>query len=138
MKDRDRHTRERLLRVAAQMFAARGFKRVTVREICRAARANVAAVNYHFGDKLELYCEVVRRAVSTMRSTSAAAQEAGAGGTAEEKLRAYIRVFVDQVGGSSHASWIHQLMSWELANPTPALDLVVQQVIQPRLEYLST
>jgi TetR/AcrR family transcriptional regulator, regulator of cefoperazone and chloramphenicol sensitivity len=119
------------------LFAARGFKRVTVREICRAARANVAAVNYHFGDKLELYCEVVRTAVSTMRSTSAAAQEAGAGGTAEEKLRAYIHVFIEQVGGSSRTAWIHQLMSWELANPTPALDLVVQQVIRPRVEYLS-
>jgi TetR/AcrR family transcriptional regulator, regulator of cefoperazone and chloramphenicol sensitivity len=137
MKDRDRQTRERILRVATRMFAARGFKRVTVREICRAARANVAAVNYHFGDKLELYCEVVRTAVSTMRSTSAAAEEAGAGGSAEEKLRAYIHVFIEQVGGQSHASWIHQLMSWELANPTPALDLVVQQVIRPRLQYLS-
>jgi TetR/AcrR family transcriptional regulator, regulator of cefoperazone and chloramphenicol sensitivity len=138
MQDRDRQTRERLLRVAARLFAERGFKRVTVREICRAARANVAAVNYHFGDKLQLYCEVVRMAVTTMRETSAAAKQAGEGGTADEKLRAYIRVFVQQIGGSSSASWIHQLMSWELANPTPALDLVIREVIEPRLAYLGT
>ena len=46
----DRETRERLLKAAEALFAERGFKRVTVREICLAARANVAAVNYHFGD----------------------------------------------------------------------------------------
>ena len=35
----DRETRERLLQAAERLFAERGFKRVTVREICRAARA---------------------------------------------------------------------------------------------------
>ena len=55
MRTRDRETRERVLRSAAQLFADRGFKKVTVREICRAARANVAAVNYHFGDKGGLF-----------------------------------------------------------------------------------
>ena len=35
MKQRDRETRERLLRAAAQLFADRGFKKVTVRDICR-------------------------------------------------------------------------------------------------------
>ena len=51
----DQETRQRLLEAAARLFAARGFTHVTVREICNAANANVAAVNYHFGDKLGLY-----------------------------------------------------------------------------------
>ena len=51
---RDAATRARLLAAAGRLFADRGFKKVTVREICRAARANVAAINYHFGDKLGL------------------------------------------------------------------------------------
>jgi AcrR family transcriptional regulator len=132
----DRVTRERLIAAAARLFGARGFKRVTVREICRVARANVAAVNYHFGDKLGLYREVLQAAVREMRATSDAARRAGEGGTAEVKLRAYIRVYLEQVVGSAHDSWIHQLMTRELADPTPALDLVVQQVIRPRLAYL--
>jgi AcrR family transcriptional regulator len=133
---RDRATRERLIAAAARLFAQRGFKRVTVREICRAARANVAAVNYHFGDKLGLYREVLQAAVTSMRATSDAARKAGEGGTADEKLRAYIRVYIHQIVGFPRDSWIHQLMSRELADPTPALDLVVEQVIRPRLAYL--
>ena len=50
----DRETRDRLLKSAERLFADRGFRNVTVREICRAAHANVAAVNYHFSDKLGL------------------------------------------------------------------------------------
>lgn len=136
MKDRDLATRERLIVAAARLFAEHGFQRVTVRVICRAARANVAAVNYHFGDKLGLYRDVLQAAVTSMRATSDAVRQAGEGGTAEDKLRAYIRVYIHQVVGSERDSWIHQLMSRELADPTPALDLVVQQVIRPRLAYL--
>ena len=36
----DRETRQRLLESAERLFAARGFKQVTVRDICREARAN--------------------------------------------------------------------------------------------------
>ena len=134
---RDRETRERLLEAAAQLFAERGFKKVTVREICRAARANVAAVNYHFGDKLGLYREVLRTAIDAMRGTSEAAMEAGAGGSAEEKLRVYVRIFLERVAANGQDSWIHRLMNHEVMDPTPALDLIVDEAIRPRLEYLS-
>jgi AcrR family transcriptional regulator len=47
-------TREALLEAAAQVFAELGFRAATVREICQRARANIASVNYHFGDKENL------------------------------------------------------------------------------------
>jgi AcrR family transcriptional regulator len=138
MTARDRETRDRLLTAAARLFASRGFKRVTVRDICRNARANVAAVNYHFGDKLGLYREVLQTAVNTMRSTLEAAQKAGEHGDAEARLRAYILVYLERVLGSPPDGWIHRLMYRELVDPTPALDVIVQHAIRPRMMYLGT
>ena len=133
---RDTETRDRLLNAAERLFADRGFKRVTVRDICRAARANVAAVNYHFGDKLGLYREVLQSAIDTMRATNDAAREAGAGQTAEEQLRRYIAVFIRKLLGPG-SDTVHKLVTREMNDPTPVLDALVEQAVRPRVDYLS-
>jgi len=49
-------TREKLLLAAVAVFAEKGYKAATVREICRRAKgANNNAVNYYFGGKAKLY-----------------------------------------------------------------------------------
>ena len=52
-------TRARLLDVATQVFAESGYYAATIRDIAQHAGTNVAAVNYHFGDKLSLYTEIL-------------------------------------------------------------------------------
>ena len=133
----DLETRERLLRAAEALFAERGFKRVTVREICLAAKANVAAVNYHFGDKAGLYRAVVTYAMEVMRETNELSQRAGDGLSPEEQIRGFVRVFVGRLTSDGPNAWIHRLMAREMEHPTEALDQVMTQVVKPRLEYLS-
>jgi AcrR family transcriptional regulator len=133
---RDSETRERLLKAAERLFADRGFKKVTVRDICRAARANVAAVNYHFGDKLGLYREVMQVAIDGMRGTNDAAREAGDGQPPEEQLRRYIAIFVHRLLTPGNDT-IHRLVNREMHDPTPALDALVELGVRPRVEYLS-
>jgi TetR/AcrR family transcriptional regulator, regulator of cefoperazone and chloramphenicol sensitivity len=133
---RDTETRDRLLKAAERLFADRGFKKVTVRDICRVARANVAAVNYHFGDKLGLYREVMQSAIDAMRGTSDAARLAGEGQPPEEQLRRYITIFVQRVLTPGN-DIVHKLINREMNDPTPALDLLVEQGVRPRVEYLS-
>ena len=133
---RDLETRSRLLKAGERLFADRGFKKVTVRDICRAAGANVAAVNYHFGDKLGLYREVLQSAIDAMRATNDAAREAGAGQPAEEQLRRYIVLFVHRLLGANRDT-VHKLINREMNDPTPALDALVEQGVRPRVEYLS-
>ena len=132
----DAETRERLLEAAKRLFAQQGFKRVTVREICRAARANVAAVNYHFGDKLGLYRVVLGGAIAAMRETNEAAREAGQGQPPEEELRRYIGVFLQRVLKPGSGA-IHQIITREMNDPTPVLDDLAEQGVRPRVEYLS-
>lgn len=133
---RDAATRARLLASAERLFADRGFKKVTVREICRAARANVAAINYHFGDKLGLYREVLQSAIDRMRATTDAARDAGEGQAPEEALRRSIEAFVTRVL-SDDTGTVHNLIHREINDPTPALDTIVEQSIRPRIEYLA-
>src|SRR5580658_9085542 len=59
VRDRSSETRQRLLDAAGRAFAEFGFRDATVRDICKRASANVAAVNYHFGDKERLYAAAI-------------------------------------------------------------------------------
>ncbi|MBG0790693.1 MAG: TetR/AcrR family transcriptional regulator [Desulfovibrionaceae bacterium] len=84
-------TRDRILAAASQEFAARGYAKTTIRDICTRADVNVAAVNYHFRDKQNLFHEVLSEwlevfidktgLMDIMKSTRSPAQ----------KFRAYIR-----------------------------------------------
>ena len=129
-------TRQRLFDAAARMFAEKGFENVTVREICKASNANVAAVNYHFGDKAGLYRAVVLKAIDEMRETNELSQRAGDGLSPEEQIRGFVRVFVSRLQGDGPTAWIHRLMAREMEKPTEVLDLVMTQVLKPRIDYL--
>ncbi len=126
----DLETRDRLLKAAEHLFAGRGFKNVTVRDICRAARANVAAVNYHFGDKLGLYRAVLRADMDAVRQASESAREAGRGQPPDEQLRRYMMIWIRRMLTPGRET-VHRLIQHEMSDPT------VEQVVRPRLEYLS-
>ncbi len=130
-------SRARILTAAERLFAEHGFRRVTVRDISRAARVNLAAVNYHFGDKLGLYQEIVRSAIAAMRATTEEARRAGQGLAAEERLGRYVAAIVGRLlaGGTGP---VQKLIHRELNDPTPALDELVRQGVRPRIAYLST
>ncbi len=136
MGARDRDTRRRIVETAARLFAERGFREVTVRDICRAAGANVAAVNYHFGDKLGLYREVLQRALAGMQDTGTAAERA-AGGPAAARLRSRIRAYLHRLLDRRGDCWLHSLINREIADPTPALDAIVGEAIRPWMQELS-
>ena len=129
-------TRQRLVDAAALLFANKGFEHITVREICKASSANVAAVNYHFGDKAGLYRAVVMMAIDVMRETNELSQRAGDGQSPEDQVRSFVRVFVSRLKGDGPTAWVHRLMAREMERPTEVLDLVTQQVLKPRIEYL--
>jgi AcrR family transcriptional regulator len=128
-------TREKLLEVAGQIFADRGYQAATIREICLQARANVAAVNYHFGDKLGLYTEVLQesvRAAQVEAVQNALDQDA----PPEEILRAVIRARLRGICRKDVPDWHFQILAHELAQPTPALRPLMNKVARPIFKRL--
>lgn len=78
-------TRERILDVAERLFAAHGFDGTSLRPITEEARVNLAAVNYHFGSKEDLYQQVFLRRIvpiNVRRVEMLGAAAATAGGKA--------------------------------------------------------
>lgn len=53
-------TARRILRSAEKIFANGGYRAMTLREVTREAKVNLAAVNYHFGSKSNLMRAIIR------------------------------------------------------------------------------
>lgn len=129
--------RERLLAHATKLFAEHGFNGVTIRDISLAAEANVAAVNYHFGDKMGLYRDVIERCLTTLEATNA--QAISSSGTSDDpaaQLTAFIHVFVERLLTPRADDEIQQLMLHEMSDPTPMSDVIRRRVTRPRMSYL--
>ncbi len=126
-------TRHRLLHAAGEVFAERGFRAATIREIVERAGANVAAVNYHFGDKEHLYDEVLALCCRGAVDELAGGDDAR---SPEAQLRAFVEAFLARCLGGPQPAWQWQLMTRELSEPTPALDRLVERVMRPAYERL--
>lgn len=125
-------TRARLVEAAREVFSQHGFQGATVREICRRADANVAAVNYHFGSKDGLFAEALNfNRLKELQTANVAADVCP-----EVRLRLFIRDFMLMLLDEHAASRQCRMMARELADPTPALDKIVVEAIAPLHEFL--
>src|SRR5438552_4318024 len=132
-KDKTLETRRRLLEAAGEVFAEHGFRDATIREICEKAKANVAAVHYHFGDKEELYAAVFDYARSC---AVAQVDQLPAGRSAKERLRAFVRAVLTRFFGEGRPVWLGKLLAQEMIEPTNALDSLINAQIRPNSERL--
>jgi len=132
-KDKTPETRERLLEAAGEVFAERGFRAATIRGICERAKANVAAVNYHFGEKEELY-----RAVFDYARDYAPRfpQPVISAGPAEQQLHAFIHTTLTRYFDEGRPAWLGKLIAQEMIDPTNMLDKLVTHQIRPNAERL--
>ncbi|HXC97896.1 MAG TPA: CerR family C-terminal domain-containing protein [Verrucomicrobiae bacterium] len=124
-------TRQHLLEAAGQVFAEVGFRAATVREICERAGANIAAVNYHFGDKEQLYRAVLQETYQAAIKKYPADYGLRANATAEERLRAFVHSLLLRIFSEGPSARHGKLMAREMMEPTGALDAIVREDIRP-------
>jgi AcrR family transcriptional regulator len=128
-------TRKRLLDSAGQVFAEKGFQAATIREISQKAEANVAAINYHFGDKERLYVEAVK-AAHRCRGDAFPLPQWTPGTSTAVKLRHFIENLLERMLGEGDAEWHHLLLMREMMQPTAAVAELIRDTIRPHFEIL--
>ncbi|MBW2094605.1 MAG: CerR family C-terminal domain-containing protein [Deltaproteobacteria bacterium] len=129
------NTRERILDEAEILFARRGYQAVSIREIIQAAHCNLAAVNYHFGQKKNLYLEVFRsRLIPRAKRVQAAFWESlhkETSHSVDTIVRTLTEAFIHGPLTEEERYLHNQLMAREQAEPSEALELIIREVMQP-------
>jgi AcrR family transcriptional regulator len=129
-------TRQRLLVAASEVFAEKGFWETTNADICKKARVNTAAVNYHFGSKEELYIEAWKysfeRSMITHPADGGVAPEA----SVKQRLGARILSFMQRIADPK--TYDLEIMHKEMANPTYLLTETIQKSVEPINESIKS
>ncbi|MEO3388568.1 TetR/AcrR family transcriptional regulator [Mesorhizobium sp. CAU 1741] len=131
-------TRARILEAAASMFAKNGVTNTTLREITKAAKVNMAAVNYHFGSKEALANGVFRDLadrVNTRRREEIAACVAAAGAKGETPSVAdLVDIFLKPYVGSEEpwtSMLLVHLVMLHRVDPTPWTREIIKDQFDP-------
>ena len=106
--------KDRLIAVARELFAKRGYDRVSVREITSRAKANLGAITYHFGSKEALYHACIGSIAEPLVSGIGAAAQGT--GSAPERIEAILRAFLGHLGDNPH---VPSILLRELASDHP-------------------
>lgn len=134
----------RLLLAAEKLFAERGAVSVSVRDLAKEAKVNVAAVNYYYGCKENLYLETLRysyrnskEAIPRLESLLKQAKEEGTAGAALRGIHLFIEEFMQIIFISGETSCRAALLGHEMSRPTKALDAIIEEFISPTFKMLT-
>jgi len=131
-------TRQRLIETAGQLFADQGFERTSIREIVAHAGANVAAVTYHFGGKLQLYEATIGYYIRASHEKFPTSQVKLAGSSSRVQLKLFVHFFLQKLLDCEKPAWHARLVAREMAEPTPVLDRIIQQMIRPTMAIVQS
>jgi len=129
-------SRNRLLLAAVEVFAERGFRDATVRDICAKAEVNPAAVNYYFGGKEKLYAEALDFAFRQANALYPLREATDASLPPEVRLAGFIHVILRKLLDESALGHHSRLIAREITDPSNALDGIIQSAILPQFDLL--
>ena len=131
-------TRSRILDVAEELFGEQGLDRVSIRDITRTARVNLASINYHFGSKEELIAAVFERRVVPVNDARLAAldlAEKSAGKRIpglEAILEAFIRPALQaSLKAPKGGTAFSKLFGRCLSEPSPEVEALLKKQFEP-------
>lgn len=128
--------RQRLLDAAETLFVTEGYEGTSVRAITELANCNVAAVNYHFGNKDALYKQAIIRRLHILRDYRVDSinrlMETGTDNiTLEKLLEVFANAFLDPLLHEPTGLAIMKLMHREILDPHLPKDLFLNEIFLP-------
>lgn len=129
-------TRAKLIEAAGRLFAEKGFKGVTVRDIAAEAQTHLSALNYHFRSKDALYREVLLEACRS-DAISAEDQEYLLKMDPGKALSLMVKESLKSYAGQGAANWRALVLTRECRDPGPVFDEVVRAYFRPETDFVA-
>jgi AcrR family transcriptional regulator len=131
MKDRGRghETRQKILDEACRVFAESGYRDATHADICRAAGANIASINYHFHSKEALYREVFEYLERQVESVWPIDGSLSPSAPPERRLKAFIVALLGRIYSEDVGVQQHRILMSERFSPTGLLDDLLEAAL---------
>jgi AcrR family transcriptional regulator len=118
-------TRQALIDAATAVFADKGYEGGSVRLITQRARANQAAIAYHFRGKEGLYREVLRAALHAFDEFGLIDERGAAGMERDEALRLFLTQQLQPLLKRNQLSRYLRIFNWEILQRSAAFEELV-------------
>ncbi len=129
-------TRAKLIEAAGQLFAEKGFKAVTVREIAAAAQTHLSALNYHFRTKDAMYREVLLEACRS-DAISEKDRKYLLGRAPEKALFIMVKESLKNYAGLGADNWRTIILTRECREPGPVFQEAVREYFRPEADFIA-
>lgn len=123
-----------LIEAAAPLFAKDGYEGTKTRDIADKAKANVSAINYHFGSKMGLYQAVIRKQAEETHETFPLETDAIRQESPEKRLHWLVHNLLRRILTSQHDRG--KICAREFVEPTEALDYLVKEVVSQQFDIM--
>lgn len=123
-------TRALILECAGKIIAEKGMVAATSKAICEAAGINLAAVNYHFGSRENLYVEILCDVHDKMLSQGDLDMLYTRYATAEERIVSYIDLIIHRI--YVEEDWRVRVWLREALSGNPLFEKVIERTVRPK------
>jgi AcrR family transcriptional regulator len=130
-------TRQGLLEAACEVFAEKGYWEATVAEICQIAQANIAALNYYFGDKATAYREAWQYAFDQgIAAHPVEPADAPASAPPAERLHAHVTSLLIRMNDDGRPTRFERMRIWEITRPSGVIDDLNHEVREKSRQHM--
>lgn len=126
----------KLIDSAIEIFAEHGYRGARISDIVAGAEANIAAVNYHFGSKENLYMEAMRQAHKLSEQTHPIRGNLPESASAKEKISSYVRSVMHRSFDEGPGGQYSRIFAKTMYSPDSPVTRVLEEAHDLELGYI--
>ena len=128
------NTKTRILVAASRVFSEKGYDNTTVQDICSASDANIAAVNYHYKSKENLYRTVWEHLYKFNEEANKELFRDDL--DPEMQLKHFVKNRIQSTLDEGELGYLSKLISYELNSPSSSYDHIFENYLKERCEWI--